>query len=554
MNTTDSIIADGDGKSSESSQGESDIDENADTEDFCTLAVTGTNLTYQAIFLCNECILDPSIGDGPSSAIPSAESSTQQKQQQQSPLCICEACAVVCHDGGYHDVDYIGMGPSYCDCNRLGNCLLYEKSLQKAKQLGIVAQAAPGKENKSKPPSSLSSSTSFIREAFDIPILQQGTTETSDAELATLLVEQARELIRHTKETHWIDDSVIQNTTDNVGNASNPQKLCLLESLAWSICLSHRERYKHMLPDHGSEEGYGKGGAEWWVQVKDISNTIDEDVDRNRDRNDPPLSSSSIDLHYDKDEALAESFGLGAFPTLSTVTYLTGSSATAAPTIVFDHTYTQDVDDVMYSMFLSRPRIGKHVCFDGRLLHGAPYHPSLLTSSLSSPAKASGNGQSHPAGPVFRVTFLVNIWNDRRPASVRLLEDKIRESILQLPKSELMVEKSDKLLSKAGNVLLMNPLEIPTVSFEELTDLPEGADDRIELPFVSNLGESDDDEDEIGGTVVVTFPPPPTDDSVLVKFGPGLQAYLDYGAEPDDGEQTDHDLDSPTQTQQAVYL
>ena len=58
-------------------------------------------------------------------------------------------------------------------------------------------------------------------------------------------------------------------------------------------------------------------------------------------------STCGIDLHYDKDEALAESFGLGSFPTLSTVTYLTGASSKAPPTILLDHTYTQGEEEVM---------------------------------------------------------------------------------------------------------------------------------------------------------------------------------------------------------------
>eukprot|EP00532_Pseudo-nitzschia_australis_P013916 CAMPEP_0168226778 /NCGR_PEP_ID=MMETSP0140_2-20121125/13625_1 /TAXON_ID=44445 /ORGANISM="Pseudo-nitzschia australis, Strain 10249 10 AB" /LENGTH=596 /DNA_ID=CAMNT_0008157949 /DNA_START=30 /DNA_END=1820 /DNA_ORIENTATION=+ len=596
MDTIDSVVVEDDGESKDCGQGDNNTgdDDTGDPEDnfFCTLAVTGTDPTFQAIFLCNECLLDPSMENGTMDATTLAASGIQQ---QLSPLCICQACAEICHDDGYHDVEYVGMGPSYCDCNRLGNCKLHQKSLREAERLGMIPRDCQQQKDKHESSSSLSSSTNFVREAFDIPILQQHVRPSTNTTLATLLVEQARELIRHSKETHWIDETIIRSNMEDVDNSSRPKKLCLLESLAWSIYRSHLERYKDMIAgdddndndNDNDHDGVVKGGAEWWVQVKNLSNTIDDDnnchadvdVDRTGDCADPPISSSSIDLHYDKDEALAESFGIGSFPVLSTVTYLTASSAAADPTVVFDHTYTQGEDEVMSSMFVSRPQIGKHICFDGRLLHGAPYHPSLLSPSSSPTISANeGNGSAIPESdviareesvtPIFRVTFLVNIWKDRRPASVNLLDDNIREHILQLPQLETILDENDALRFEKGNEVLMNPLDIPKVLFAEEAELPEGARDRIELPFVSNLNEEDEDEDDEDNnqkgdsTVVVTFPPPHTDDCVLVTFGPGLQAYIDYDygshvgedGESYDAGQTNDETVSPTQTRQSDYV
>jgi hypothetical protein len=551
--------------------------EDLDESSFCTLAVTGTDPTFQAIFLCNECFLDSSPETANADGTTATATASAEALLHQAPLCVCQACAEFCHDDGYHDVEYIGMGPSYCDCSRLGNCKLYEKSLREAERLGIVQKDSRQQEQQREvvTPITQSPPEDFVREAFDISILQQVENDNTRSSLSSLLVEQARELIRHTKETHWIDETVIGTNRDGEGDASGQKKLCLLESLAWSIYLSHRERYKNTLlcDDDDNDGGVLQGGAEWWVQVKNISTSsspvndasVDEnntfDVDRNNGGTLRSLASSSIDLHYDKDEALAESFGIGSFPALSTVTYLTAESAIAAPTIVFDHTYNQGEDEVMSSMMVSRPRVGKHICFDGRLLHGAPYHPSLLPSSspwsnkddacegtVPPPINQNRDDSREASGtPLFRVTFLVNVWNDRRPSNVHALDDKIRDSILSLPQLERISEEEGALsfLAQPGSGLPMTPLAIPRVSYEIEDDLPEALKDRIKLPFVSNLGADDDDDDVIvdekhegGSTVVVTFPPPPTDDCVLVTFGPGLQAYMDYnyGPEEDDSD------------------
>jgi hypothetical protein len=95
-------------------------------------------------------------------------------------------------------------------------------------------------------------------------------------------------------------------------------------------------------------------------------------------------------------------------------------------------------------------------------------------------------------------------------------------------------------------------------------DLPEKSQLRIELPFVSKgtdiiweneldkdftqrmaevkVGEDEDDadgEENDSGLVVVTFPPPPScHDTILLSFGPGMQAYLDHPALGRDCDET----------------
>jgi hypothetical protein len=80
------------------------------------------------------------------------------------------------------------------------------------------------------------------------------------------------------------------------------------------------------------------GGMEWWVQVKDATSDSKQ---------------RAIDLSYDKDEALAKPFGVGSFPVILTVTYLTPAYKKAASTIVFEHIYAQGEHEIIDNMLTS---------------------------------------------------------------------------------------------------------------------------------------------------------------------------------------------------------
>jgi hypothetical protein len=480
---------------------------------YCTFAVTGAATSFQPIFICHDCFhKDDCGGDSDTPA---------------APLCICQACADICHGshGNDHDVEYIGMGPSYCDCDHVGKCLISQKSqVQAEKLLGTL----PGKplnstvdENSQAETTSCSpkdAETGPLQEAFDVPFLQ-------NTAISAELMEQAKELILHSKETFWIDKQA-------AAASHSDEPFCALEQLAWKIFEHHLQHYESLLST------FEDGGAEWWVQVKDPSSSSGKD--------------GAVDLHYDKDEALAEIFGLGSFPKLSTVTYLSAptSSQPFNPTIVFDHRYSQGEDDLINTMLVSRPRLGKHLVFDGELLHGAPAHNELrdipsdhsMTADLATIDNTSENGDSKLTTNEVRVTFLVNVWK-RKPAKVQPLPNEIRDVLLGKTQPSLLQHlESDQ--------IAMIKKEIPMVDLETDEDLPEQVRHRIELPFVSkgatwedqlmkndeslddDKTSDDEDGDEGGGLVVITCPPPPSadcaDDTMLVKFGAGLQAYLDY--------------------------
>ena len=480
-------------------------DEGASPSSFCTFAVSGSGSSFfQPIFICHDCFMEETSGVKDGSSSPS------------SPLCICQACAENCHED--HDVEFIGMGPCYCDCNHIGSCHILPESQREAtklfgQQAGRILSSEhhrlleSNQEQQEQP--KVESSNLPFQEVYEVP-------ELLSHEVRSGLVLQAQELIRHSKETFWLDMDIVRNVQD----------LCALERLAWKIYQRHMSYYEAMFPveDRG-------GGAEWWVQIKDLQSAVGN-------------QNSAIDLHYDKDEALAEVFGLGLFPTLSTVTYLTTSASLAFnPTLVLDHTYVQGEGDMIDNMLVSMPTLGKHLVFDGRLLHGAPAHEALRSQP------PTDNIQKDECSPI-RVTFLVNVWN-QRPAKVEQLPTDIRTVLLKTASGTACAQTFD------GDTLVMNKKDISVIELYSPCDLPEHLQHRIELPFVSKgatsgdqLGrqsryekesnESDvdvsaeisEDDDDDAEMVVITFPPPPmicsVNDTLLMKFGPGLQAYLDY--------------------------
>lgn len=105
-------------------------------------------------------------------------------------------------------------------------------------------------------------------------------------------------------------------------------------------------------------------------------------------------------------------------PHLGTVTYLTES--TGAPTVIFDKKGTfefgSDASGPLNGCVLSYPSIGKHICFDGELLHGAP-------STLAYP-------EINEEIEGFRVTFLVNVWLDHVPTQSQRLDRSIAQSLV----------------------------------------------------------------------------------------------------------------------------
>ena len=405
----------------------------------CSFAVTGPHAWWQAIYVCRDC------------------------EEEGALQCICEACAEKCHAD--HDVEYIGMGPSYCDCGT--RCAIAQQSRDAAIELHVLGLNEPKKTEDVYEP-----------QAYLIP-------ELTDQGVCQRLIQQSIALAKFPRDTFWISAN------------HDGKDLCELERLALAIFQNHAS----------TSCAENLAGAEWWVQVKDLAS-----------------ENAAVDIHYDKDENLAEKFGLGSFPLLSTVTYLTEN---AYPTLVFPHCYDEAEDEPMDGVVVSHPRRGKHLVFDGRLLHGAPACEAMCRSE--SDAESIGT----------RVTFLVNLWQYAKPCGINSLDPTVQDTIKQ---------SVEKLETKAVGDLDM---ELTKIERLELTDeeglRPEHCD-RIILPFVSKGATWVEDDEQGPNLVLVTFPPPRHEsDIVCVKFGPGMQAYLEYHADDEEQDEEMSNSEHPLQ-------
>ncbi|GMI51834.1 hypothetical protein ScalyP_jg1136 [Parmales sp. scaly parma] len=158
-------------------------------------------------------------------------------------------------------------------------------------------------------------------------------------------------------------------------------------------------------------------GAEWWCQVRPspasgryaATNEI------------TGISKEGVNFHYDKDEELLQFTNIHVFPHISTVTYL---SDLGAPTVVLDKMVDgiqtgSSVGDIDKA-WVSFPRTGKHLAFDGRNLHavvGAFKGTSLddeIATFMESHKDIDIDIDKRQAR---RCTFLVNIWLNYKPIS-----------------------------------------------------------------------------------------------------------------------------------------
>jgi hypothetical protein len=187
-------------------------------------------------------------------------------------------------------------------------------------------------------------------------------------------------------------------------------------------------------------------------------------------------------MHFDADYGLEDQApGLLIHPRIATVTYL---SDIGAPTLVLDRkspspNAVEELGGEIRRGWLSAPRTGKHVAFDGRLLHGAPatFFPGLDPSSSAEepPRKkqklepGDENAVTVPTAAAIppsaeppqsqRVTFLVNVWLNHCPMDAELLDDDIIDQLRTAPDTVwgLCLDKADDLEKTSLGVCARDP-------------------------------------------------------------------------------------------------
>ena len=255
---------------------------------------------------------------------------------------------------------------------------------------------------------------------------------------------------------------------------------CALEAIVQAIFRAHTA----CLPKGSMIEE--QSGAEWWTLVldedKDHAKTTNDvksndqsenpsmvaaraasgndGAEEEDENNDDEQESDEVGLHFDADYGLEEQMtNLFLHPRVATVTYLTGYGA---PTVVMDRHSPQQgniesLNGDIRKGWVSHPRIGRHLAFDGRLLHGAPatFFPPAAASqntgtvdddneSKPPPAKkAKVESESTPQNdhPINqRITLLVNVWVNHCPLDAEPLDDDVC-SQLKTPSDALRLKQ-----------------------------------------------------------------------------------------------------------------
>jgi len=511
----------------------------------CTYAATGPNMTFQPIYNCLTC----SSSSLRANSRNDSSDNDDVNSNTNNICCICEGCAYACHAD--HEVEMIGHAPAYCDCHTVllssaddkhaddGTpslcCQLKQCSLDVALDIGIpsggkvtetfveVVAACSTLSNEEKATSANSVSAfnwSHECRAFQIGCLLEGGIGHDDnfsepSEFCRTLLDQARALadnaavavdadddngghdedVNNSNRTYWVPYH-----SDNASTTT----YCEMELFALLILKRHIEAYGLEVTPHT--------GAEWWVQVKPCKSGDDT----NTAVDCPSEGDSAVDIHYDKDEKLAQTFGLGYFPVLSTVTYLS-SNHSANPTVVFSHTYETAQDHPINSAVISHAERGKHLVFDGRLLHGAPAHPRLRRDVDKLSLTRCYDDM--------RVTFLVNVWMNGKPLDAIELNEKTRKLLKSRSKPCFDIE----ITSQGAD---FNDLHISSFAMNEVNQC--GKNGKIFLPFISAEAAWIDHESGTG-TYVSMYPPDRHESLTFrIDYGSNFVAHISSG--DDDGE------------------
>jgi len=434
----------------------------------CSYTVSGQSMLLQAVYVCTTCGLD----------------------EERGHSCLCEGCVATCHAG--HATSFLGYGRAYCDCGAAG-CVLAARSAEEADvtaegrpRRAPLAQDADGRlagtlESGLSVPSFTACHVSALL-GVGLGSVLGHADDAGDEQTCETLAALAAALAARTKDTFWVA------AADGAADRGHDPP-CALERLAAAVFAAHTA---------GAAFDPSTAGAEWWVQVKRTEDS-DNDNDNNKSSFDSAYGVGGVDLHYDKDEALAEGYGIGVFPQVSTVTYI-AAPPRAAPTAVLETTAATPVGGPIRCCFLSRPVRGKHVAFDGRYLHGAP---ALLAPPPAGLRASGGAPQIRTRLEEMRVTFLVNVWLGHQPAGVGSLPGDVRAALRQV-ESDLAVgavtrssSDGESSSSSSRSSTLYSGVKAVKVAAKHV-EAEDGQGDWVDVPFVSAAAQWGKGADERG--------------------------------------------------------
>lgn len=189
---------------------------------------------------------------------------------------------------------------------------------------------------------------------------------------------------------------------------------CALEAYAQRVLSWHAREGLALALSCGAQ-ARARCGSQFWVQVRPAAGA------------DPP-AASQIAFHFDRDEQLyLNTHNVFEPPFLSTVTYL---SNVGAPTLVLPLVHPSCAplpsaaaagadEPLRGAVVCSYPVVGKHLLFDGRLLHGCPAgyeRPARAAAGLGESARPSeAEAGAQRRGGALRISLLVNVWLAHRP-------------------------------------------------------------------------------------------------------------------------------------------
>jgi hypothetical protein len=149
--------------------------------------------------------------------------------------------------------------------------------------------------------------------------------------------------------------------------ADGTKARCVLEQMALDV-------FHHHVPDNYQFDP-DTSGAEWWVQIRP-SPAAGRYTMHDPPQQDDDMAKKGISFHWDKDEDLRLLAGgsLYVHPYLSTVTYFTNLGAPTMTVNCRIDTFNGEwmLPEQNQGSFVSWPKQGKHLSFDGQFLHAAP--------------------------------------------------------------------------------------------------------------------------------------------------------------------------------------